>query len=280
MDKEYLPGDVRDRITDLSKEFGISQNEIAKRIDLDRGSLSRFMSGQTDKLNSEHVIQIADLFGVSTDFLLGVVDNPTRINYDVTKLGLTADAAKHLYHDDVQTDVVNMLLSNEKFSQTTYLIKHYLDNTIARGYATTNTMMATLANYFEKNYGDVHNDAAKRVARDIDQLKKPIYQEDLTSIQNVFMDAVKGIKEESNSMQPEHEPFGAEMMQGILNGLEDKKDDSAGKPKLNWEDMTAIITEAVAGQMGVDRQRLQKFEEAALEVGTIFGVYEPNETDK
>ena len=280
MDKEYLPGDVRDRITDLSKEFGISQNEIAKRIDLDRGSLSRFMSGQTDKLNSEHVIQIANLFGVSTDFLLGVVDNPTRINYDVTKLGLTADAAKHLYHDDVQTDVVNMLLSNEKFSQTTYLIKHYLDNTIARGYATTNTMMATLANYFDRNYRDVPNDAAKQVARDINQLRQPIYQEDLTSIQNVFMEAVKGIKEESNSMQPEYEPFGVEMIQAFLNGMEKPTDDSGSNPKLKWGDMAAIITEAVAGQMGANRQQLQRFEEAALEIGTIFGVYEPEETDK
>lgn len=178
------------------------------------------------------------------------------------------------------TDVVNMLLSNEKFSQTTYLIKHYLDNTIARGYATTNTMMATLANYFEKNYGDVPNDAAKRVARDIAQLKKPIYQEDLTSIQNVFMDAVKGIKEESNSMQPEHEPFGAEMMQAILNGVDEPKDVSASKPKLKWGDMATIVTDAVAGQMGVERQQLQKFEEAALEIGTIFGVYEPDENDE
>ena len=87
MDREYLPGNVRDRISDLSKEYGISQNEIARRIRMNEGTFSRFMKGKTDKLSYAHEIKIANLFGVSTDFLLGISNNPTRVNYDVTKLG-------------------------------------------------------------------------------------------------------------------------------------------------------------------------------------------------
>jgi len=145
MDREYLPGDVRDRIGDLSKEYGISQNELARRIGMTQGAFSRFMRGFTDKLSCEHVIKIAELFGVSTDFLLGVVNNPTRINYDATKLGLTVESAKRLYHEDVNTEVLNLLLTNDEFAQVTFLIKHYLDNTTARGHAAGNTMLDTLS---------------------------------------------------------------------------------------------------------------------------------------
>ena len=44
--------------------------------------LSRFISGKTDKLGDENIIRIAHVFNVSTDFLLGEVDTPDRLNYD------------------------------------------------------------------------------------------------------------------------------------------------------------------------------------------------------
>ena len=169
MEREYLPGDVRDRISDLSKEYGISQNEIARRIGMTEGTFSRFMSGFTDKLSYKYVIKIAELFGVSTDFLLGVVNNPTRINYDVTKLGLTVEAAKRLYHEDVNAEVVNLLLTNDEFAQVTFLIKNYLDNTTARGVAAGNTMLDTLSECF----GEMSGEAATKTARDLRYLSVP-----------------------------------------------------------------------------------------------------------
>ena len=93
MEQTYLPGKIRDRIKDLMKSQKITQAVLAVRIGASESSLSRFISGQTDKLGDENIIRIARVFNVSTDFLLGEVDIPDRVNYDISELGLSVQAA-------------------------------------------------------------------------------------------------------------------------------------------------------------------------------------------
>lgn len=99
MDNEtvYLPGKIRDRIQDLMKSRKVTQAELAAKIGCSESALSRFISGKTDKLGDESIIRIARAFEVSTDFLLGEVDEPDRKNYDISELGLSVEAARNLY---------------------------------------------------------------------------------------------------------------------------------------------------------------------------------------
>ena len=112
MDQTYLPGKIRDRIQDLMKSRKVTQAELATRIGVSESSLSRFISGKTDKLGDENIIRIARVFNVSTDFLLGEVDTPDRMNYDISELGLSVQAARNLYTHEVNPGVVNALLEN------------------------------------------------------------------------------------------------------------------------------------------------------------------------
>lgn len=107
MKQTYLPGTIRERIKDLMKSKKLTQTELAKKIGISESALSRFISGKTDKLSDESIIQMANIFCVSTDFLLGVVDEPDRKNYDISELGLSAEAAKNLYTGKVNTEVLN-----------------------------------------------------------------------------------------------------------------------------------------------------------------------------
>ena len=271
MDREYLPGGVRDRIADLSKEFGISQNEIARRIGMSQGTFSRFMSGFTDKLSYEHVIKIAQLFGVSTDFLLGVVNNPTRINYDVTKLGLTVEAAKRLFHEDVNAEVVNLLLTNDEFAQVTFLIKHYLDNTTARGYAAGNTMLDTLSQCFEEYFSDAPNHAVRKTVRDMKHMSVPMYQEDLTKIQTVFMSGVETIKEESKTKLSPRDMLTKEITQQIFDEAVKKADPAKPRMGLTWKGIVSAMITVMASRLGLHRKKLKTLEEGMLQI---------NETDE
>ena len=63
----FLPAAVRDRIWDLLKERKVTQAELAARIGCSESSLSRFISGKTDKLGDENIIRIAKAFNVSTE---------------------------------------------------------------------------------------------------------------------------------------------------------------------------------------------------------------------
>ena len=112
MENTYLPSTIRDRLQDLMKEHKVTQSELATKIDSTVSVISRFLTGKTDKLSDEHIIRIARVFNVSTDFLLGVTNIPDRKNYEISELGLSVQAARNLYTGKVSTAVINRLLEN------------------------------------------------------------------------------------------------------------------------------------------------------------------------
>ena len=117
MEKTFLPGDVRQRLTDLMKDRKVTQTELARKIGCGDSVLSRFISGQTDKLSNENIIRIARVFNVSTDFLLGITNVPDRKNYAIDELGLSAEAARNLFTEKVNTAVLNRLLESPRFAE-------------------------------------------------------------------------------------------------------------------------------------------------------------------
>ncbi len=187
MEQVFLPGKVRDRIQDLMKSQKITQSELATRIGCSESMLSRFISGKTDKLGDENIIRIARVFHVSTDFLLGEVDIPDRINYDISELGLSVQAARNLYTRKVNPQVVNALLENPEFANTTNLISGYLNDEFAKGFAAQNQLYANVAAMLNR---------IPEAAEDIKRLQTPVYQADIAAIQRSFMTAIQAVKKE------------------------------------------------------------------------------------
>lgn len=58
------------RIRDLRKKKGVTQSHLARRIGISRSSVNAWETGLTMPSVS-HLIDLADYFNVSTDFLLG-----------------------------------------------------------------------------------------------------------------------------------------------------------------------------------------------------------------
>lgn len=176
----FLPAAVRDRIWDLLKERKVTQAELAARIGCSESSLSRFISGKTDKLGDENIIRIAKAFNVSTDFLLGVTTVPDRKNYEIGELGLSAQAARNLYTGKANAQVVNYLLESPRFLELTYTLEQYFNDTLAAGYAAQNQLYTTLSSLMRKT---VKTNAAVQAANEISRLKTPVYQADLATIE-------------------------------------------------------------------------------------------------
>lgn len=58
------------RIKDLRKKYGFSQEDLAEKFDVDRVTISRWENGINDPSN-DALKELASLFGVSVDYLLG-----------------------------------------------------------------------------------------------------------------------------------------------------------------------------------------------------------------
>ena len=193
MEGAYLPGNIRQRMQELMKEHKITQVQLATRIGSTEIAISRFVSGKTDKISTEHLLRIAKVFEISTDFLLGEVNTPDRTNFDIEELGLSVQAARNLYTGKANAEIVNRLLESPRFAEVTYMIEQYFDDTLAAGFAGQNQMLTTLSAMLRRN---VKTDAAVQAARAVNRQKVPVYQADLTMIQNTFMAALREVKKE------------------------------------------------------------------------------------
>ena len=193
MEGAYLPGNIRQRMQELMKEHKITQAQLATRIGSTESAISRFVSGKTDKISTEHLLRIAKVFEVSTDFLLGEVNTPDRTNFDIEELGLSVQAARNLYTGKANAEIVNRLLESPRFAEVTYMIEQYFDDTLAAGFAGQNQMLTTLSVMLRRNN---KTDAAVQAARTVNRQKVPVYQADLTMIQNTFMAALREVKKE------------------------------------------------------------------------------------
>lgn len=58
------------RIIDLRESLDLSQAELARRMKLDKSSMNKIESGSR-KVSSEELKQLANIFGVTSDYLLG-----------------------------------------------------------------------------------------------------------------------------------------------------------------------------------------------------------------
>ena len=192
-ERNYLPGTIRERLQELMKRKHIKQADLAEKIGVDNATLSRFINGKTDKISPDAIVRMAKEFEVSTDFLLGVVNDPARKNYDIGEIGLTVDAARNLYTGKVNADVVNRLLTNDRFADTADQIALYLEDHLARGVAAQNEI-----------YGLAYNQLKKLpdTKKDADEIHSWIsnpHRDELNGITSSFEAAVREIKKEYGS---------------------------------------------------------------------------------
>ena len=248
----YLPADVRKRIVDVMRERKMTQRELALRIDVNESTISRFLSGKTEKLSEESVIRIARVFNVSTDFILGTTVIPDKKNYDISELGLSVEAAKNLYTGKVNNDVVNRLLENPRFAMVTYMIAQYMDDTLARGYAAQNQMFATVGSLLLGQ-----NQAPEAV-----QAARTAYQADQTTIQNTFMTVVKEIKKEAGSDLVAAKAISKEATEKMFAEL--TKGQDMQNPTITPEAVVDAITGSISGVDGVNQEALDNFNKALL----------------
>ena len=215
---------------------------------------------RTDKISTEHLLRIAKVFEVSTDFLLGEVNTPDRTNFDIEELGLSVQAARNLYTGKANAEIVNRLLESPRFAEVTYMIEQYFDDTLAAGFAGQNQMLTTLSAMLRRNN---KTDAAVQAARTVNRQKVPVYQADLTMIQNTFMAALREVKKEIGNDFTAAQSLTKGITQQMFTEL--TKGADVHTPTITPEMISAAVTQSAAGMDGVQKEALDKFGQALTE---------------
>lgn len=103
-----------DKIKELADKQGISINVLEEKLGYGTNTLYRLKRSNP---SSKVLREIADYFGVSTDYLLGRTDNPAIAGEKTTKteIDLKKDAAESFFYDghelnDEDLDLISSIL--------------------------------------------------------------------------------------------------------------------------------------------------------------------------
>lgn len=259
---DYLASTTQERIRDLlrpvkgevedPKKARITQAELARLLNVNEGTISRFMSGKTMTITNENLVKIAARLNVSTDYLLGLTDIKDRMNHTASELGLTNEAAQNLYTHKVNPDVVNLLLTNETFIGIINRLVLYFDETVAAGYAVQNQQIAALSDLLK----GVGTPGAEQTTQTIEALKTPIYQAEETMLQNDFLTVIRQIKMqvgENRAEQAAH--FTDEVMKQFATSL--NKGELSSIPKMNQHELVEKMLSPINEELGIRTENLQ-----------------------
>jgi transcriptional regulator with XRE-family HTH domain len=233
-----IPKDLPERIKYLREQKEMSQSDLAKRIGIDASRLSRIENCEIQKVSDDVVLAIAQIFEVSTDFLLGVTDDPVPSNFHINELGLSVDAAKKIYSCEVDVDILNILIESKDFGTLTKMISAYFTDTTDAAIASQNQIL--------KMVGEILGDAVDDdVLAQINLAKIQNQQNDLIAIQRGFTSILKNIKEKMNTGMKKSQKMTAEIIEQIRNNL------SRGKGALPYRIITAEkMVDSVIAAMG------------------------------
>ncbi|BFK59395.1 hypothetical protein I250019C1_14890 [Faecalibacterium sp. i25-0019-C1] len=155
MEGAYLPGNIRQRMQELMKEHKITQAQLATRIGSTESAISRFVSGKTDKISTEHLLRIAKVFEVSTDFLLGEVNTPDRTNFDIEELGLSVQAARTVNRQKVPVYQADLTMIQNTFMAALREVKKEIGNDFTAAQSLTKGITQQMFTELTKG-ADVH----------------------------------------------------------------------------------------------------------------------------
>ena len=93
-DRMYLSGDIMiaDTIKNLRQQSGLTQSDLAKKLNITRSSVNAWEMGISIP-STQYVVELAELFKVSTDYILGLsrdsVISTASLTEEQTKLLFT-----------------------------------------------------------------------------------------------------------------------------------------------------------------------------------------------
>ena len=253
-----LPGTPGERISDLCNDYHITQKELAKRIGVSASQLSRIISGETKTVSSDILMGVADVFKVSTDYILGLSNISTRKSYDISELGLSEDAVKGIVTGAIDVGILNRLMGHKNFPRLINLIRIYFQDTAAKGIMARNQLIelatASLADIIKDRPG--HRTEAKQDLQFLNAHKMGEHEAEIEKIKNVFLTILRDIKRDMDSGGQPGEAVTADMFQSIRNAVIEQKQELH-----TVEDVAALVTEQMRKVMPLDEGTAEQFQQ-------------------
>ena len=254
MKDKYLPGNISDRIRELRERDKMTQTDLAAKLDISPSTLGRIEKGEIGKVSSDKLIKLAQIFGVTTDFLLGITDSPDRASCNAQELGLSPEAVRRLRSGVVNTDALNGMVTSRYFPAMSQHIAAYTEGTVSEGIKTHNNIMSAAMNMLSE-----HPEAKADIATA--KIPGTIEQENITALMRYLL---KDMKERTGqSVAAENAARDTQVAEAVTKEIASMVDQNK---RVTPEGIADVVLAKVVEACGLEAHALDAFREPIIEL--------------
>ena len=251
---------INERITDLRTMSGLSQKELADRIDVPTSTLCRIEQGKISNVSNDVLIKLANFFNVSTDYLLGLTNVKFKKNVELSELGLTNKALFALLSGSVDGALLSRIIEHPHFVTLLDTADAYFKDAHKAGIQSRNDVI-NLATASLKDFMKEHPENRMEISHDIRQLNAEKIggdEADMNKLRNIFMSILKDIKADYDNAPQDIE---ATEFQEMLAEIKTQSDDIQAKRPVTETDIANITASLLSGVDALDETETMMFYE-------------------
>lgn len=194
------------RIQDLREMKFWTKRELAAKLSISESQLSRIESGKTATVSSDILAELATVFDVSADYILGL--SPRKDNGHILfKLQLSEVACEKLVRREVDGETLSRWIEQECFGDVVKLSRAYFTDLYAEGAFYRNEVLNSAISFLRDHADETENPAAVQwKANDITYSKTGPHEIELRQIETKFRKTLADAKAQYEREQAEQDP--------------------------------------------------------------------------
>lgn len=251
---------INERITDLRTMSGLSQKELADRIDVPTSTLCRIEQGKIANVSNDVLIKLANFFNVSTDYLLGLTNVKFKKNVELSELGLSNKALFALLSGSVNGALLSRIIEHPHFVTLLDTADAYFKDAHKAGIQSRNDVI-NLATASLKDLMKEHPEKRMEISHDIRQLNAEKIggdEADLNKLRNIFMSILKDIKADYGNVPQD---ICQTEFQEMLTAIKTQSDAIQTERPVTETDIASITASVLSGVDALDETETMMFYE-------------------
>lgn len=132
---------IQEKLKDLRIERGLSLQELSEQTGLSRAALGNYETDDYKEITHKAIVILADFYGVTSDYLLGLTENREQHPFAVDELGLDDSTVDLLKSGKLNVRLICEMIKHPEFINFLSDLEIYVDNLAGMQIRNMNTMI-------------------------------------------------------------------------------------------------------------------------------------------
>ena len=210
------------RLKDLRKKRDITLEALAKDVAISRSALGTYETGEFKDISPLSIVKLAEYYGVTTDYLMGVSNMEKEADAEIQELRLTNGALDVLKDGGFNRLLLSEIICHKDFQRLMVDMEIFVDHIASMQIDNLNYSMGATRDIVQKQYHPDENEVFYRTAElgkiPADEYVSSVLRDDLVGILRDIREArPKKAKDETDSAFAAMEKF-QKKVQAVVEG--------------------------------------------------------------